>query len=365
MKIIEYEYKDIGEPYWNISKIRFTQLNLLVGLTASGKSRILNTIYNLFSIASGKIDLRNGTWKLKLSENGKCYIYKLKIEDRRLSNEELFEVKGTKRKRVFSRSKGKFIYLGSLCPKLDHTRTSISLLKEEKVISSIYAGFEKILRRNFFGPDLTDQLILQKPSIKATKDLDFGGFKEITYLNCRLLYLNKKNRKAFNKLVLFYKEIFPFISDIGFSLIKFERPGTVTESYPSIVLKEKGRNSKIRVDELSTGMVKVLIILTDLAILNNDSIYFIDEYENSLGDNAIDFLDEYLNILESFPQLFITSHHPHLINNIPIDNWYICHRDKTEIKVLSGLKLKSEFKKSHQDNFSQLLNAPFYLQGKE
>ncbi len=115
MKILEYEFKDVGEPNWTINKIIFTQLNLLVGLTASGKTRILNTIYNLFSVVQRKpviiptdqglvqaeTELKNGLWKLKLSESKKIYTYILKIEDKRVVKEELLEIKGTKRRKSF------------------------------------------------------------------------------------------------------------------------------------------------------------------------------------------------------------------------------------------------------------------------
>ncbi len=37
-------------------------------------------------------------------------------------------------------------------------------------------------------------------------------------------------------------------------------------------------------------MQKVLLILTDVFILPEGGVYIIDEYENSLGLNAIDFL---------------------------------------------------------------------------
>jgi len=107
-------------------------------------------------------------------------------------------------------------------------------------------------------------------------------------------------------------------------------------------------------------MFKVLLILTDLYSIPDGSIYIIDEYENSLGVNAIHFLPELLYKIENDIQIFITSHHPYLINKIPIENWIILNRKGTKIEARFGEKNKELYGKSKHDQFTNLLNDPFY-----
>ena len=64
-------------------------------------------------------------------------------------------------------------------------------------------------------------------------------------------------------------------------------------------------------------------------------------------------------------QFFITSHHPYIINNIPIENWLVFHRKGLQVKIKSGTELKEKFGKSKQKYFLQLVNDPFYKEGIE
>ncbi len=107
-------------------------------------------------------------------------------------------------------------------------------------------------------------------------------------------------------------------------------------------------------------MQKVLLILTDIYTLPNGSIYLIDEYENSLGVSAIDFFPSFLTDLERDIQFIITSHHPYLINNIPVQNWLVFHRDGSQVQVRYGEENIKAYGESKQTRFLKLLNDPFY-----
>ncbi len=110
-------------------------------------------------------------------------------------------------------------------------------------------------------------------------------------------------------------------------------------------------------------MLKVLLIITDIIALPEESIYMIDEYENSLGINAIDFLPQLLIDHGGQNQYFITTHHPYLINNMPIKHWRIFNRKGSTVTVKSGIEFEERFGKSKQEGFIQLINDPFYYEG--
>jgi len=90
-----------------------------------------------------------------------------------------------------------------------------------------------------------------------------------------------------------------------------------------------------------------------------------DEYENSLGINAINFFPSFLADIETDKQFIITSHHPYIINKIPVENWFIFHRKGSEIKIRYGRENVERFGRSKQQRFIQLINDPFYNEGVE
>ncbi len=112
--------------------------------------------------------------------------------------------------------------------------------------------------------------------------------------------------------------------------------------------------------DLSSGMQKVLLIITDIITLPNNSIYIIDEYENSLGINAINFLPDFIISNGKDSQFITTSHHPYLINNIPVTDWQIFSRCGSTVTVKGGNELIGKYNKSKQDAFIQLMNDPAY-----
>ena len=107
-------------------------------------------------------------------------------------------------------------------------------------------------------------------------------------------------------------------------------------------------------------MQKALLIITDIMTLPKGSIYMVDEYENSLGINAIDFLPELLDDHGANSQFFVTTHHPYLINNMPMKTWRVFHREGSKVSIKSGEELERKYGKSKQQAFVQLINDPFY-----
>lgn len=116
---------------------------------------------------------------------------------------------------------------------------------------------------------------------------------------------------------------------------------------------------------ISSGMKKVLLILTDLHILPEGGVYIIDEYENSLGLGAIDFFPQFILTFEKDVQFIVTSHHPYLINEIPPSSWYVFHRKGQHVSIRHGEELAAHFSKSKQQAFIQLINDPLFTKGVE
>lgn len=380
MKILKYQYSDPHEYSWKFDEISLGMINLFVSNSGMGKTRLLNTIFNLGSHISAK-KLTAGEWKICLEINNKKYRWNLDAiskDDKPpiVKSEFLSEIGNDGSENILiSRSDQEFFFKGDKLPKLSKHESSLSILQDESEINPIFTGFRKIVRRRFFEADLSkrceingfpfgllDKLAQANSVSELYPQLHDGELN----LNAIIYILNKKFIDIFNKICLLFKSIFPFIYEIKLLDLQDLRneikiPGQV----PIFCIKEKGIDKWILLNDLSSGMQKVLLILVDIFTLPEDSIYLVDEYENSLGVNAINFFPNLL-IEEDFKiQFFVTSHHPYIINKIPIENWYVFHRKGSVVKILSGENLKSRIGVSKQQAFINLLNDPFFLEGIE
>jgi predicted ATPase len=181
------------------------------------------------------------------------------------------------------------------------------------------------------------------------------------------LYILKNHfPEIFERIISYYKETFSFLTDVD--IIDW---GALHKGYgnvgqiPVFCVREKGVKNWIELGEISSGMQKVLLILTDLFSLSKGSVYLIDEYENSLGVGAINFFPTIMFDRENEVQLIITSHHPYLISNIPIKNWFVFHRRGSHVMIKFGEELEQRYGNSKQEAFIKLLNDPFYSEGIE
>lgn len=367
MQILDYEYK--GQDF-EFSQVQFQKINLIVGDSGTGKTRFLNTIFNLGTyVAQGKSGGGEGEWKVSLKIGNDTYhwhVSKVKEENEVvIKNEQLILNETT----ILERD-GEKIKFGSFqnLPKLSKNEMSIYILKEEELIKPIYEGFTRMLRRKFFDDDLKKNsqiFVTSKKSLDSLglkKDLD-ELYKRDYPLNLRLYVLSKYFPQIFKDIKTLYIETFDYITDIAIKDSNEFDSIEVLGGAPIFCIKERNIDEWIRLDELSSGMQKVLLILTDVLSFPSGSIYLLDEYENSLGIGAIDFLPNLLLSKDIEIQILFTSHHPYIISHIPVEYWYVAHRNGSQVQFEFGEELVERYKVSSQEKYIQLLNDPYYSEG--
>jgi predicted ATPase len=368
MKILEYEF---SEKYWNFQKVEFQNINLIVGDSGAGKTRLLNTLFNLGSQVAKSNLIGVGHWGIKLSLEEDIYDWKVSTTTEKNQAFVVEEQLSLNTKLILERKGVECTFDGGISRNLPKNEMSISNLREEELIKPLYEGFSKMLRRRFFSDELekisnfwlANQRALMK--IGETRDL-FELYKVDPPLNYRLFVLKKYFPKIYTKIVSTYKEVFRFIDDVEIkNSDDLQNTGIPFSGIPIFCIKEQNVAKWLRVDELSSGMQKVLLIITDLYALPKDVVYMIDEYENSLGVSAINILPEILFSGEVPFQVFVTSHHPYIIKNFPVEYWYIAHRNGSNVEFEYGKELISRYKVSNQDQYTQLINDPIYSEGVE
>jgi AAA15 family ATPase/GTPase len=376
MRILAYEFRGGTKNDLHFSKMNFGKLNLIVGDSATGKTRLLNTIFNGATLVTHKDRFYIGYWDMTLEHGSKNYRWTINTgkdhadEEAKVIKEKLYLFDGDKQTLLINRTTESFIFNDKELPKLSPRKSAISLLEVEDLIKPLYKALSSIMRRNFSGSDLDHESSYQSipqnflKRIKRTKDLK-ELFSSNLNLNCKLYILSEIFTDIYKRITDEFIAIFPFVSEV--KILQADKFGV---NFPGIVpvfsLKEKFHKEWIPLDQLSSGMKKVLLILSDVFTLPEEGcVYLVDEYENSLGIGAINFFPTVLFEAENKNQFIITSHHPYIIGNVPVKDWIILHRKGNEVLVKQGNELEERFSKSKQQAFIQLINDPFYTEGVE
>jgi predicted ATPase len=366
MKILSLKLKNnfFG---WDFDEVDFSSnLTLLVGVSGAGKTQILRGIIDLSSIANGRA-ISGFEWKIKFSTiNNSEFIWEGTFDtldiDRFYSEDEderekpslLYEKIISNDEILIERDKTATKYKGIFTPKLASHQSMIYLLKEENAITELFDAFDKIKYRDHTINDNSFTFSgksLQILKNKYTKLEDIVSSNENTRIKLYLIYENKLD--IFEKIKLKFIEIFQQVDDIKSVPLEMDGiPVKITESFPVIYIKEKFVSKWIREDRVSSGMMRTLILLSEIVLSSEGTIILIDEFENSLGINCIDILTEDLIHENKMLQFIATSHHPYIINNIPYEYWKIVTRRGGHIDIRNA----SDYNlgKSKQDAFIQL-----------
>ncbi|WP_309736171.1 AAA family ATPase, partial [Chamaesiphon sp. OTE_75_metabat_556] len=175
-----------------------------------------------------------------------------------------------------------------------------------------------------------------------------------------LLWIN--NREIFDRVKSNFIEIFQQVADFRIltTRSRFEWSEKASPIF-SLELKEIGVDQWITQSNLSMGMLKTLAHIVEIYLLAEGSILLIDEFENSLGVNCIDVVTELLNDRKDI-QFIITSHHPYIINKIPMQYWKIITRKGSLVTATNATDYE-ELSGSRHKVFTQLINLPDYTEG--
>jgi ABC-type Na+ transport system ATPase subunit NatA len=368
---------------WQLAPVEFGSVNLLVGVSGVGKTRILEVIRSLKKIAFGtpwhneflsgvewditfSTDLDwNYRWSGKFSivnnrdytidESGEKTYSRIDRNEPELESEELY----LNDECVAHRKDGIVKFGSQTMPKLSRSDSVIKIFQSEDKITPIIKGLLLII-------DSQTQNSTKWVGSSMPSQIEGLSLSDITTINGtlvdRLGLLQINERKLFDRIKSDFIEIFPQVENFRIltEQTRFEWSEKVSPVF-SLELKEIGVERWITQSNLSMGMLKTLAHITEIYLLTEGSILLIDEFENSLGVNCIDVVTELLNDRKDI-QFIFTSHHPYIINKISMQYWKIITRkgslvaatDATDYEELSGSRHKI---------FTQLLNLPAYTEG--
>lgn len=377
MRLITYEFSEKGPGgNWTVQKFNLNRVNLLAGLSGVGKSRILNTIINLSLSIQKRRNISYGNWNLEFSIGNDTYQYHLNIKNDPGTNKNFVKEERLKKadKLIISRNREKFEFNGERLPKLSMEDIGIYLLREDPIIEPVYKELTKIyIRRNnpsyFQEPEpLLSGIptrMLTQDKVTFTLEYIHDNFKDF---NTQLYLLKNFHEETFREIENYFKEIFPFVENIDVVSLSevpdISTPILSQDTFiPILIIRENKVSKQIPVFQLSSGMMRAIIQLVDIYTMPKNSIYLIDELENSMGIRSLPTMLDILLNKSLDIQFIFTTHHAYIFNNVDLKYWKILTRKGPNVKIMDGKKFKETFSKSYQDPFIQLINSKLMENG--
>lgn len=368
MQIKKLEYYD-DEYKWKLEEVNFLpNLNLLVGVSGVGKTRILKAIYSLKSIANGA-SLNGVKWNVCfIADNNLEYTWRGEFETRentisinetseedeqvKLINEQLV---CNNENVIIERKDSEIILNGNKTPKLSPFESVVELLKQEDQIAPVKESLDKIIVADSGSVDRAWRLpvaIFKKFEKASLSTLQESGLP----VPIKLSILYRTLPEEFNKIKEAFISVFPNVSDIKVESIKDDNIPIGLSNFlkeaNTVSIKEKGVEDWI--ENISSGMLKTLMYISELYLAPENCIILIDEFENGLGVNCLDSVTE-LVLNNKKLQFIITSHHPYIINNVSPVYWKIVTRKAGLVTVKNSKDF--HISESRQKAFIDLINV--------
>lgn len=170
-----------------------------------------------------------------------------------------------------------------------------------------------------------------------------------------LFFLQKRYPKKYELIINTLKDIFPFIEDIKIKEIDLTEENfktkmlseddlfKIAEKMYLLYAKHKNLITSIRLNEMSDGVRRVLLLLTYLILadINNYTLIAIEEPENSINPGL---LKKYIIALDNFvdnTKVLITSHSPFLVNYINPSSLYLGVPNENGLAIFRKIKSSS------------------------
>jgi energy-coupling factor transporter ATP-binding protein EcfA2 len=379
MQITSFEFEDLATG-WKLEPVDFGRLNLLVGASGAGKTRIVQALQRVCSIPRTSSLPAEVSWKLEFQLDDEKHIWRGKTQSsdefelEKRSDPRGFGSKGEIVEEILEREgstlftkKGQDVEVfGDELPRMKSDESVLNVIEEEEL--SRVANVLNRVRAESTGP-----AVLRKKTLEKVGER-FSDFETLVAANlptfAKLYFAQEEHPGKFNELLSSYSSIFPTVQDIEVLKEVREPANLDAEDSKELVsfevnVKEEGVEGWIHVRELAGGMRRTLSQLVELHLAPEHRTFLVDEVENSMGVNCLGDMTDQIKKHARHIQFVLTSHHPYIINNIPAEYWRIVTREGSTVKVYNADEIPALTSGTNQSKFTQLLNADFFLEGPE
>lgn len=313
MLITEFSY---NREHWNLNRIILQDLNLLVGANAVGKSKTINAINTVSSIISGRVPLNlRSTFNttLKLVDGSDSFTYELSILNASVLSEKLTVNSNV----TIQRDGNSALFYGE-----EVNPPFSSLLLGSRRDTEKYPDIEKLME--FFERVSLFSFSNVIPGERVLDPITVGGLDIAGMFSD----LSDEDRGS----------IIDLLNELGFKVGNLHSIRSMGKAL--IAMKEEGVGSEFVMWAFSTGLIRVVALLTYLFHLSVDSkggLILIDDLGEGLDYHRSTKLGKFVCDFcrEKGIQVILTTNDSFLMNVIDIDYWNILSRKGPVVSSVS------------------------------
>ena len=338
-------YENKGkETYWEIRNIHFGMFNLVIGLNATGKTRLLNIISTLVTILSKRTPhLVDGNWSVVFADftHQKNYEYRLEILNGMVENETLtvdqelkLERRGTHGK-MFSATSRKMETFNPPESELTlHVRRDV---KEFPFLEDILGW-----ANNFHGYSFA----MANPK-RIPFPVGLNLFMEDLSTTPYLLQDALQDQETIDTIIKDFSDIGYPVDDVSVKTTRF--PGSSeTLEIPVAYVKEKNLACSTSQADMSQGMYRafsLVVIVQYLRRLRQGCTIVIDDLGEGLDfERSSKIIGLLFEKLQNHPiQLIVTSNDRFLINTVDMEHLNLLERHGHIIDSYNYANSKEKF----------------------
>lgn len=399
MSIQTFEFCDRSKN-WTLKSVHFRpSLNLLVGVSGVGKSRLLNSLRAVCSAGVGRQTKVYGCeWKLSILVDDVEYTWNATTAERRVSNQNGFVVLDTDdqidpdvadespspplsfQSEQITCSNGSIevirtsdstTFNGVKIPKTKDTESVISLFRDDESLAPLFDSLSRVQKSSAQRGahlQIVEEATLQRACKKYEKRSvdELQDDQSLSNLVKGWVLQERFPDEFRSRISDVYSDVFHTVEEVRIDLgSKFlsesERARRdIPFEYVEIAIRERGVNGWVASRAMSSGMRRSLFHILELALSPRSSVMLIDEYENSMGVNCLPSVTNQILERARDLQFIVTSHHPYVIGNVDKKHWMLVRRSGCIVDVIPSSDVRSLDTRSTQDAFVQLMNAPEY-----
>ncbi|HEC84613.1 MAG: ATP-binding protein [Candidatus Parabeggiatoa sp. nov. 2] len=374
MPITRFKFTDKKEN-WHLEETFFDNLNLLLGISGVGKTKILKALEFVCQVATeSKCKLNGEAWEIGFKYAGQEYQWKFESslvkpnfshfaqpKQSSILFEEVVKKEGDKSTTLLKRNDSSFLLNNEEIPALRQNESAINLLSQIETIRPIHQAFKRvivseIIQEKHVGSRMNPQSNHVEPPI-GLEQFKENSIKLPTV--AKAYWLQQQYPDEFDKIKQEFTSIFTTVEDIKVNLTK--EAGGIYEF--SVNLKEKTSEKWISQWQMSAGMFRTFAHLIEITMAPEESVIVIDELENGLGTNCMPGLTDFILNKTSHLQVILTSHHPYLIRHIHEKRWKLVKRKGGQVSVINALDIPQLQTDEGVDKFIRLTSLPEYEGG--
>jgi hypothetical protein len=350
---VEYNENKGKDSFWQIDDVYLSKQNVIVGLNATGKTRLTNVIAALASVLVRKRKLDNGNWTLEfLTDSNKKFSYLLEIKDK-VIEKEIIRENGIE---ILSRQKSK----GTILNKTTNIPESYSPPEDELTVNvkrdidhfpfleELHTWAKNLKKYSFSG---LNKEIIAIPGREESYEDSLSSVPFLLHDHITNIDLVRLIKEDMNNLGYPIDDI--FINQV------FLQP-----NLPIYQVSLKENDLKCKTDQIaiSSGMFRAFCIISICEIfihLNKSGTIIIDDLGEGLDFDRSSKLTKLLlkKTYSSNLQLIIVSNDRFLINSVPLNTINYLHRSGHIVKginIVNSPKVFEKIKYSGLNNFDFL-----------